>query len=35
MENNILKDKAEYYENKIKQLISAQIEERRSIKERS
>ena len=33
MENNILKDKASYFENKIKQLIAAQIEERRSKKE--
>jgi glycosyltransferase involved in cell wall biosynthesis len=29
MENNILRDKAAYFENKIKQLIAAQIEERR------
>lgn len=34
MENNILRDKAEYYENKIKQLIAAQIEERKLNKER-
>jgi hypothetical protein len=33
MENNVLKDKAAYFENKIKQLIAAQIEERRSKRE--
>jgi glycosyltransferase involved in cell wall biosynthesis len=34
MENNLLKDKAAYFENKIKQLIAAQIEERKLTKER-
>lgn len=33
MENNVLRDKAAYFENKIKQLIAAQIEERRSKRE--
>ena len=35
MENNLLKDKAAYFENKIKQLIAAQIEERKLNKERT
>jgi glycosyltransferase involved in cell wall biosynthesis len=32
LENNLLKDKANYFENKMKQLISSQIEERKKIK---
>jgi hypothetical protein len=35
MENNLLKDKANYFENKIKQLIATQIEERKKIKEQN
>jgi glycosyltransferase involved in cell wall biosynthesis len=35
MENNLLKDKATYFENKIKQLIAAQIEERKERKKES